>query len=68
MTDVFFTVQKALPLLRTGKFASPGPSETPTMLDHGKDEIARAVVFVASNDNSYMTGSELFVDGGLAQV
>jgi NAD(P)-dependent dehydrogenase (short-subunit alcohol dehydrogenase family) len=38
-----------------GRFATP-------------DEIARAVVFLASDDGSYVAGTELFVDGGFAQV
>ena len=45
-------ISNAVPL---GRFGTP-------------DEIAKAVVFLASDDSSYITGTELFVDGGFAQV
>ncbi|HEY8998442.1 MAG TPA: glucose 1-dehydrogenase [Edaphobacter sp.] len=32
------------------------------------DEIAKAVVFLASDDSSFVAGVELFVDGGMVQV
>ena len=134
-----FTVQKALPLLRTGgsivllgsitagmgqpgagaysaakaavrsyartwaaefgdrglrvNVLSPGPIDTPiidgqaeyfgqdpaairahmsTLVPMGRlgrpEEIASAAVFLASDDSSFMTGAELCIDGGMAQV
>jgi NAD(P)-dependent dehydrogenase (short-subunit alcohol dehydrogenase family) len=45
-------ISNAVPL---GRFGTP-------------DEIAKAVVFLASDDSSYVAGVELFVDGGFAQV
>jgi len=45
-------ISNAVPLGRLGK----------------PEEIAKAVTFLASDDSSYITGAELFVDGGFAQV
>jgi NAD(P)-dependent dehydrogenase (short-subunit alcohol dehydrogenase family) len=129
---LFFTVQKALPLLRDGgsivlngsvasvkgtaafgvyaatkaairSFArtwttdlkerhirtnvvSPGPINTPLVNRQSADtiarivstipmgrmgepeEVAKAALFLASDDSSFVTGIELFVDGGRAQI
>ena len=45
-------ISTAIPLGRLGK----------------PDEIAAAIAFLASDDASYITGTELFIDGGFAQV
>ena len=33
-----------------------------------RDEIAKVAVFLASDDSTDVTGIELFVDGGMAQI
>jgi NAD(P)-dependent dehydrogenase (short-subunit alcohol dehydrogenase family) len=50
--EAFEALGASTPLGRLGE-----PSET-----------AGAAAFLASDDSSYMTGSEIFVDGGLAQI
>ena len=32
------------------------------------DDLAKAAVFLASDDSAYITGIELFVDGGAVQI
>lgn len=50
------------------EFERQAAATTPLGRAGTPDEIAKAVVFLASDDSSYMTGADLFVDGGAAQI
>lgn len=50
------------------QFARQAAAITPLGRVGTPDEIAGAVSFLASDDASYITGTELFVDGGQAQI
>jgi NAD(P)-dependent dehydrogenase (short-subunit alcohol dehydrogenase family) len=50
------------------EFEAQASAATPLGRAGTPDEIAKAVVFLASDDSSFITGIELFVDGGAAQI
>lgn len=49
-------------------FTAQAAATTPLGRVGTPDEIARAVVFLASEDSSFVDGADLFVDGGAAQI
>jgi NAD(P)-dependent dehydrogenase (short-subunit alcohol dehydrogenase family) len=49
-------------------FEAEAAARTPMGRTGTADEIAKAVVFLASDDSSFVNGIELFVDGGAAQI
>ena len=50
------------------QFAAHMSTQIPLGRVGDPDEIAKAVVFLASDDSSFVNGIELFVDGGMAQI
>jgi NAD(P)-dependent dehydrogenase (short-subunit alcohol dehydrogenase family) len=50
------------------QFSAQAAEGTPLGRTGKADEVASAVSFLASDDASYITGIELFVDGGQAQI
>jgi NAD(P)-dependent dehydrogenase (short-subunit alcohol dehydrogenase family) len=61
-------VNRVLDYQQTEKFLKNSVSSTSIGRMGSPDEVAKAVSFLASDDASYITGIELFVDGGMAQV
>jgi NAD(P)-dependent dehydrogenase (short-subunit alcohol dehydrogenase family) len=50
------------------QFSDGAAGSTPLGRVGELDEVAKAVVFLASDDSSYVNAIELFVDGGQAQI
>ena len=53
---------------RTNQFNATIVANVPLGRMGNPDEVAKAASFLASDDSSYITGTELSVDGGLAQI
>ena len=49
-------------------FMEYAASITPLARTGTDEEVAKVVAFLASDDSSFITASEVFADGGLAQI
>jgi NAD(P)-dependent dehydrogenase (short-subunit alcohol dehydrogenase family) len=60
--------ESGLPDEQVTGFFNYAASITPLARTGRDEEVAKVVTFLASDESSFMNGSEVFVDGGIAQV
>ena len=60
--------ESGLPKEQVDGFLSFAASVTPLARTGRDEEVAKVVAFLASDESSFVNGSEVFVDGGIAQV
>jgi NAD(P)-dependent dehydrogenase (short-subunit alcohol dehydrogenase family) len=62
----------ALPIVRSNRSCAGVIARIVSTIPIGRigtpEEIAKAALFLASNDSSFVAGIELFVDGGRGQI
>ena len=58
----------ALPKEQVEGFFGFAASITPLARTGRDEEVAKVVAFLASDESSFMNGSEVFIDGGIAQI